>query len=197
MDLTLRNEAAAVLEMWEGDVSAAHLHIQENVAVAQKLLSEPFDRTAWSVEHILEASESSLRAMTRLSGDSSFSRDADVVAELRHLVNTSLRSMWGAVAETVMANPIEPVGLVVVADTTVPPFQRWGLVRGIANRYGFCFNAREIVFGISQERQDLLARAIQFAADIRRSDELGKLVAADLLRLRELSLLQRLRRCLR
>lgn len=196
-DLTLRNEAAAVLEMWEGDVSAAHLHIQENVAVAQKLLSEPFDVTTWSVISILEASESSLRAMTRLSGDSSFSRDADVVAELRHLVNTSYRSMWGTVAEMVMANPIEPVGLVVVADTTVPPFQRWGLVRGIANRYGFCFNAREIVFGISQERQDLLARATQLTADIKRSDELGALLAAELLGLRELSLLQRLRRCSR
>ena len=182
--------------MWEGDVSAAHLHIQENVAVAQKLLSEPFDMTTWSVIGILEASESSLRAMTRLSGDSSFSRDADVVAELRHLVNTSLRGTQ-TVAEMVMANPIEPVGLVVVADTTVPPFQRWGLVRGIANRYGFCFNAREIVFGISQERQDLLARATQLTADIKRSDELGALLAAELLGLRELSLLQRLRRCWR
>ena len=196
MGLTLRNEAAAVLEMWEGDVSAAHLHIQENVAVAQKLLGEPLWGTAVFVIRILERSDSSLREMTRLSGDSSFAMDADVVAELRHLVNTSVRSTW-TVAGKVMANPIEPVGLVVVADTTVPPFQRWGLVRGIANRYGFCFNAREIVFGISQERQDLLARATQLTADIKRSDELGKLVAADLLRLRELSLLQRLRRCLR
>ena len=130
--------------------------------------------------------------MTRLSGDSSVTRDADVVAELRHLVSTSVRSTWTA-AGKVMANPTEPVGLVVVADTAVPPFQRWEFVKGIPS--GFWFNAREIVFGVSQERRDLLARAMQLAADIKRSDELGALVAADLLRLRELSLLQRLRRC--
>ncbi len=60
-------------------------------------------------------------------------------------------------APVLMADPADPVGLSLVADTTIPPALRAELALDVP--IGFCGNGRELLFGVDPRRRALLARA--------------------------------------
>jgi len=92
-----------------------------------------------------------------------------------------------------MADPVDPPGLRIIADTLAPPALRWLLIASTVT--GACTSTREVLFGASARRLEVLARAAEAARDVPRTDEWVGVQRRRLERFDRMSPLTRMRRC--
>jgi hypothetical protein len=185
LDLAQRNMAAAILAMDRGDVATALLRTRQNVAAARTLQRQPL----MALSQLVGIGRVSLREVARLSGDSALRSTAAALDEV-----TTVREHWWLADWALMADPLEPPGLLIVADTFAPPARRWRAIEAAVR--GVCTNTREVLFGASARRMAVLERAAVAARDVPRTDEWVAVQRRRLERFDRLSPLARIRRCL-
>ena len=164
--LASKNESSALLAMAHGRRSVAVLRARENIAVGHKLLGDPVN--GWLAHDIIDVGVRIIGEVGLITGNRNLLLEADRIRDANTPVaGFSSQSLISGPA--LMGNPVDPIGLRVVADSTRLPYLRWWLIAGIVP--GFCGNSREILFGIDPRRAELLARAGDLAGDIPRTDE--------------------------
>ncbi len=164
--LTRKNESSALLAMARGRRDEAVLRARENIAMGHKLLGDPVN--GWLAHDIIDVGVTIIGEVGLITGDRDLLLEADRIKDANEPAG-AFPSQSLISGPALMANPANPLGLRVVADSTRLPYLRWWLIAGIVP--GYCGNAREILFGIDPRRAVVLARAGDLARDIPRTDD--------------------------
>jgi hypothetical protein len=165
-DLADRNVAAAILSLARGDKASALLRAREDIAGGLQFLRDPLLHYQGLL--IVEDGREALAQIGRVTSDPGLIQEA---GRLRAGLRTA-REQERRIRDllpVLMADPVAPVGLRVVSDTTLSPYLRWRLIEAIV--WGHCLNTREVLFGIDQSRRDALVQAASLAKDIPRTNE--------------------------
>ena len=165
LELAAKNEAGALLHMADGDKDAAVARARENIAVGGHLLRDPIH--GWLGPDVVSHGADILYEVGLLTGDRELLMEAERLGAAIGSDDATHRGPWFGAA--LMADPREPAGIEIVADSARPEYVRWWSIAGVVP--GFCGSAREILFGVSPERRVVLDRAATLVADTPRSDE--------------------------
>ncbi len=165
LELAAKNEAGALLHMADGDKDAAVARARENIAVGGHLLRDPIH--GWLGPDVVSHGADILYEVGLLTGDRELLMEAERLSAAIASEDATRRGPWFGAA--LMADPREPAGIEIVADSARPEYVRWWSIAGVVP--GFCGSAREILFGVSPERRAVLDRAATLVADTPRSNE--------------------------
>ncbi|MFQ5844987.1 MAG: hypothetical protein ACE5JG_08365 [Planctomycetota bacterium] len=155
------NEAAGLLAFAEGDQPTALTRARENLAVGGLLLADPANGHLAGA--VLREARAALFDIGILTGNSRLLVEAEELAAVIPSAGDRAAQHWLGAA-FLMADPVDPAGLSMVADSGLPHHMRWTLLRAVADAY--CDNAREVLFGVDPRRRDLLNAAGAAAADV-------------------------------
>jgi hypothetical protein len=164
--LAHKNESAALLAMAANDPATALRRARENIAVGLKLLRDPLN--GWIARDVIEVGRRIIGEVGLLTANRNLLMET---AGLEDALGPAGTRGWQSVtfSSALMAEPVNPPGLDVIADRDRFAFERWWAIGGIVP--GFCGNPREIFFGVDSRRGDALARAADMADDIPRTAE--------------------------
>ena len=110
-----------------------------------------------------------LEEAARITGDEALGAEAEQLrAAIQQFRSGYLRGL--SALDVLGAHPADPAVLEWLGDESLPPALRRGLLFSLL--FGFCYNPREILFGIDRQRHDALDRAREALDDLPRSDEL-------------------------
>ena len=165
LGLAARNEAGALLHIADGDKAAAVLRARENIAVGGHLLRDPIH--GWLGPDVVSGGADILHEVGLLTGDRELLMEAERLGATIGNDGAMRRGPWFGAA--LMADPRNPVGIDIVADSARPDYVRWWTIAGVVP--GFCGSAREILFGVSPERRAILDRAATLVEDTPRVSE--------------------------
>jgi hypothetical protein len=168
------NVAAGILALRQRDSATALLRAREIIAVARHMMRSPL-----LFDHLLGlqtmASGASLIQLTGL-----VMHDPARVAEARRLRVLGVRARadfmpwYTGGAQLLMADPVEPVLLRFLADTTLLPAARAAAAVGVV--HGFCLSAREMLFGVDARRREVLERV---GAALRNTPRMDDIILAE------------------
>jgi tRNA A-37 threonylcarbamoyl transferase component Bud32 len=175
--LAWRNSGAAVLAMARGDKSAAVTRVRENIAVGRLIMGIPVRNLNWSGRVIIDQSARYLVDIGRVSGDPVISAEGERIrATLGRLYEDDWP--WAAASRALAADPVGAGILAYLADTTLAPFTRIRAAEATVS--GFCFNARELLFGVDARRREALRAAGSALSDLVGAADLVRLMGNDL-----------------
>jgi hypothetical protein len=163
-----QNRDAALLALARGDKATALLRLRENVAVGRQLMGTPLVGHSLAGLDIVASASRAMAAVGRRTRDAAVIVQAQRLTEAVTQLAQEMTDSWRR-HRLLMADPVSPIGLRFVGDTTLPPAVRWQLIAGIVG--GACNSVREESFGVDPRRGDVLTRAGELAADIPRTDE--------------------------
>ena len=165
LELAAKNEAGALLHIAAGQKNAAVGRARENIAVGGHLLRDPIH--GWLGADVVSDGADILHGVGLLTGDRQLLMEAERLSATIGSDDVTRRGPWFGAA--LMADPREPVGIEIVADSARPEYVRWWSIAGVVP--GFCGSAREILFGVNPERRAVLDRAATLVEDTPRSNE--------------------------
>ena len=157
--------AAAVLAANERDFDSAYRRATENLLVGRYLAR--FDdvmvhvRGVFIIENALDVREK----VARQAGDTPVEIWSGHLRERVHRYrNVAMPLVWLGFEEALMADPNMPVGPEFVFSRSVAPAVRRKMA--LASVSGMCYNGREMLFGASMMRHQLVARVRTYIRDI-------------------------------
>ncbi|MFI5399274.1 MAG: protein kinase [Candidatus Binatia bacterium] len=166
--LAARNSAAAVLALSKGDKGGALLRARENLAASWQFDKDPIIGFGWWDDAVGRAIVD-LAAIGRVTGDQAVTTEAASLQATYDGARLSRVRPW--FSALLFADPsstqVHRDAIQLFDDTTLAPRVRFYLATRVL--WGFCANAREILFGVDPARRDLLAQAGRGLADIARS----------------------------
>lgn len=163
------NAAVADSLLARGDVANALVRARENVAGARHLIAQPLDTDVLIGSAQLKEGAKLLQRVARRGHDVELARVADRLLAGTVASHPSVRApkaSWSRAA----ADPTRDSLLRVAADTSVHPASR--LLMATLLPSGVCFNSREMLFGVSDARQEAMERVLAALSDIPRASEL-------------------------
>jgi hypothetical protein len=159
-----RNAAAAYLAMLNGDAATAERRLRENVTVGRLAWRSMSAASYGDGSRIVREALYGLAAVARLRANLELAQRA---REVHDAVDTY---RWSNVvivlgwAPLVMADPRDSSGVAEIRDRGNAPAVRRELLRGAVD--GYCYNGRELLFGVSPLRRRLLDNAARGARDL-------------------------------
>jgi hypothetical protein len=168
------NAAEADTALVRGDVSDALVRARENLAGARHLIDQPLAIDLMIGKAQLKEAAKLLGRVARQANDSALAAAADRLLKL----NASLSPFLPYGSAPLLRAATDPASDSLIrfaVDTAMPLAHRLQLTE--IQAFGACFNPREMLFGISDERRAAMDRLLVALADIPRIGELhGPLV---------------------
>jgi hypothetical protein len=165
-----RNLAAGLLALRKHDSATALLRARENIAVGRQVMRSPLP-----MDHMIGLSwamggEKLMQLTGRVMHDPSLVAEGERLDVRRRQMEMDLRPWVIGGAQLLMADPVEPVLLHFLADTTLLPAAR--AVAASAAVTGYCLNTREILLGVDPRRRDVLDRVGAALGNTPRMDDI-------------------------
>lgn len=153
-DAALLNVSAGILALRQRDSAAAMLRAREIIAIARHMMRSPL-----LFDHLrglnMSGSGTFLIQLTgRVMRDPALVAEAERLRVLRARARADFTPWWTGGAQLLMADPVGPVLLRFLSDTTLLPAARAAAAAGVVS--GFCLSAREILFGVDPRRREAL-----------------------------------------
>ncbi len=164
----LLNELEGAIALARGDTSVPLMRARENIAVARQLTRTMDYVGTLAAATVGRAGADLLQTVGRLRGNAAMLAQADSVARAAEALG-QFRWMSSRQPLAFFADPNDGAGLRLVGDRQFAPFQRTRFLGAIF--FGYCLNAREMLFGISAARVALFDSARSRLADVPRADE--------------------------
>jgi hypothetical protein len=165
----LHNVSASLVALAERDSATALLRARENISVARQMArSEVFFEHLVGLVDIRFASQLIDRTGDVMN-DSALKDEAERLRVLVLRAKTDLLPWWRGGAAVLMSDPSNPVLASYASVSTLSPAARTLLAHAAVT--GFCFNAREIIFGPSPRRRDVLSGIARALRRVPRMDD--------------------------
>jgi hypothetical protein len=163
------NDNVALVALRAGDDRGALTHARENLSASRHFLEQPTLNDALMGRHFAR------RAAQLMAIAATHGGDDIVLHQALRLDSASSRFDLRVIKWLYQqqANPHAVSAVEVAADRALPPAIRVGAMMPIVT--AGCRDTREIVFGFSHARPDVLQRAARAVADIERAGELADL----------------------
>jgi serine/threonine-protein kinase len=174
-----RNNAAIALAAARGDKATALVRAREVIAVGRALMRIPLPEHAWWGRWLSDQGGRLLIEIGRVTADPVVGAEGE---RLRSLVDRSLGPQavwsWQSASRALAADPSGRGLAPYLGDTAMAPYRR--ILGATALAYGYCYNVREVLFGVDPRRRGALAQADSALRDLPRADELVRLMRNDL-----------------
>ena len=172
-----RNADAAILATERGDIVTARLRMAENARVGWHLMRSPLESEHYLGTRILDHARHGLAEIGRITGDSAATSQAQLLAAVLARFRRE-RRLATRVVIFLSADPDAEQLDSIVANQTLAPVVRWEAMAGVA--VSWCFNAREVLLGVSPRRDSTVVRVAASLSDLPRSDDYVALVRRSL-----------------